>query len=205
MEDLNSVFDGLEGLFTSSGNRVTERHLGLQFPGRGNTPFLLDGFINQGAVMLKGAAEAFSFKGSPDDELDHTRGVFSETGESGSVQGERVLELLDGRFIFEEQDGTITSTETLHLGFSGGEVFSGDDTLEDIRGGLPEFIGLFLEQDDSSGSLGVERRRSMLDGKFDDFLNLSFSNLDVLVKSVVSSSFLNSLDERFGVHVDGMC
>ncbi len=200
LEDFNSFFDGLEGLFTRLGNGVTERHLSNQFPGAGDIPFLLDEFVDQGAVMLKRAAEAFSFKSSPDDELSHTSSVLGEARESLSISGESFLHLLDGNIIFEEQDGTVASSETLHLFSSRGEVFSGDDALEDIRGELPEFIGLVLKKDDSSGGLRVERRRNVLNGIFNDFSDLSFRNLDVLVNGVVSSSVFNSGKEVLGVH-----
>lgn len=200
VENLNSFFDGLEGLFTGLGNGVTERHLSNQFPGAGDVPFLLDEFIDQGAVMLKRAAEAFSFKSSPDDELSHTSGVLREAGKSRSISGESFLHLLDGNVIFEEQDGAVTSTETLHF-FSGrGEVFRGNNALEDIGSELPEFIRLVLKEDDSSGRLRVERRRNVLNSVFNDFSDLGFRDFDILVNGVESSSIFNSGKEVLGVH-----
>jgi hypothetical protein len=199
---LDTFREGLELLFTRTTNRVTKDQLSNQFPALGGLPFSLDQTINQGGIMLQIAAQAFTFKSSPAGELDHTVRLFRPDGEVMSIQGELFLLGLDVILVFEEQNGTVTTGETVHLGVGGAELVSRDDLSQDFSGAFPKLVVFFTEEDLGSAGLNIKRAGNVQDVVFNDFNDSLFRNGDVLVKTVDGSSLLDGVEE--GVSVGGV-
>jgi len=197
--DKDTFFNGLEGLFARGSGGMTERHLSNQLPVAGDVPLLLDHTIDQGGVMLKGAAQTFSFQSSPNGVLDHTRRLFRPSGEVLSVQGELFLLGLDVVLVFEEQDSTVARSEAVHLGVGGTEFISRDDTSENFTSSVPEFVVFLAQQDLGSSTLNVERTGNVLDAELDDFLDSGIRDLDVLGLAVDGTSLLDSIEEGAGI------
>jgi hypothetical protein len=102
--NLESLLNWLESLLAGLGNWGTNDQLGLQLPGLWNAPDALDLGIDQWVVVLEVGTETLGLEGSPDGVLVHAVGLGSPDWESVGVDGELVLEFLDGSSVIEEED-----------------------------------------------------------------------------------------------------
>ena len=101
--DLEPITQLAERLVASWAGRGAEDKLGVELPGLGHAPGLLDASIDQRVVVLQVGTQALGHQGGPGDVLGHAVGVDSPDGELVGVERELVLHALDDGFVDEEK------------------------------------------------------------------------------------------------------
>lgn len=98
------ALDGLERLLASLARLSAKHQLGPELPRGRDLPLGLHLGVDNGIVVLEVGAEAFGLEGHPERELVHRRGVLGPGGEVVCVDGELLLEGVDGLGVLEEED-----------------------------------------------------------------------------------------------------
>lgn len=81
-----------------------EDQLRLELPVAGDLPLLLDAGVRDRVVVLQVGAEALLLQGNPQRQLVHGRGVLAPLRELVGEKSVRLLQLVDGGGVFEEED-----------------------------------------------------------------------------------------------------
>lgn len=96
----------LELLLASPASTATEDQLSTELPLEWNAPLLSSLLVDNGVVVLEVCAEALSLKRNPQGILVHGIGLLRPVAEVVCVFRECLAELLDGFWVFIEEDLT---------------------------------------------------------------------------------------------------
>jgi hypothetical protein len=117
--------------------------------------------------MLEVAAETLIGESGPGDELVHALRVLIPVW----VLGHELLEWGRKRVwclgVLEEENSSVSITETLDLALVLGEDWRREGLLGLLHANVPQLVVLSTEENDGSARLNGEWRRSMLDGVVD--------------------------------------
>lgn len=98
-----ALLNRLKLLLARLASTATKNQLGAQLPLKRDLPVLLRLAIDDRVVVLQGGAEAGGLERGPQGELMHGGGVLAPDGEVGGVEGEGLLQGLDGLRVLEEE------------------------------------------------------------------------------------------------------
>ena len=79
------------------------------------------------------------------------------------------------------------------------KLVGGQLHLVDLHNGIPQFLVLFLQHDDSAGGLGVEGAGGVFDGGGDELFDAGVGDGGFVGQLVKSATGLGRVEERFGV------
>jgi hypothetical protein len=78
---------------------------------------------------------------------------------------------------------------------------SGDQALHSADGNVPDFLVLFLKEEDNTRGLGVERAGDVEDGVLNDALNGIIGDRALRLQAIVSPAGLDQLQKGGGGRV----
>jgi len=204
-DDLNALLEVVEALWMSRVARLAngdaEGNNGSALPAFRDIEGLLNGSGNgrrEGEVVLEVCTETFGLEGSPNDILQHCRGIFRPGGERMSHGGHLLLHVLDNSLILENGYGSIACLEAGEAATLTLTLVFGQSSKEMLLDGVPDLVMLLSKEDDGATGLYVEAGRGVLDGVRDDLYDLVIADGRLWLEAIVGASRFDELEESLG-------